>query len=166
MRIRTGRFLKMFKKSWPISSDLPQCWLLFLRQHSSTRSGMEWLSCTGSSLIFRFRPSPCPTHYGGRLATMPSAEIPMDGVNGLVKNISTGYAQVFSLAKSWISHCKADLPHVVGTTTRPYPASFEDYYWNIESVPLVTNSEMNAIGKIFSLLSDSEENQLICRLNG
>ncbi|TVL52132.1 HEPN domain-containing protein [Shewanella algae] len=86
----------------------------------------------------------------------------------LVKNISTGYAQVFSLAKSWISHCKADLPHVVGTTTRSYPASFEDYYWNIESVPLVGNSEMNTIGKIFNLLVDSEENSIdlsVKRLN-
>jgi len=74
MRLRTGRFLKMFKVSWPISSDLPQCWLLLLRQYSLTRSGMETLSCTGSSLIFRFRPSPCPNHYVGRLATMPSAD--------------------------------------------------------------------------------------------
>jgi hypothetical protein len=35
---------------------------------------MKTLSCTGSSLIFRFRPSPCPNHYDGRLATMPSAD--------------------------------------------------------------------------------------------
>ena len=99
---------------------------------------------------------------------------PIDRINKffasirLVKNINTGYAQVFSLAKAWISHCKANLPHVVGTTTRSYPASFEDYYWNIESVPLVTNSEMNTIGKIFGLLSDSEENSIdlsVKRLN-
>lgn len=86
----------------------------------------------------------------------------------LVKDISTGYAQVFSLAKSWISHCKADLPHIVGTTTRSYPAIFEDYYWNTESVPLVANNEMNIISKIFGLLSDSEENSIdlsVKRLN-
>ena len=35
---------------------------------------MKTLSCTGSSLTFRFRPSPCPNHYDGRLATMPSAD--------------------------------------------------------------------------------------------
>lgn len=99
---------------------------------------------------------------------------PIDRINKffasirLVKNISTGYAQVFSLAKSWISHCKADLPHVIGTTTRSYPANFEDYYWNIEAIPLVTNSEMNTIGKIFGLLIDSEENSIdlsVKRLN-
>jgi len=35
---------------------------------------MEEMSCADSSLLFRFRPSPCPTHYGERLATMPSAD--------------------------------------------------------------------------------------------
>jgi len=36
--------------------------------------GYEKLSCTGSSLIFRFRPSPFPNHYAGHLTTMPSAD--------------------------------------------------------------------------------------------
>ena len=36
--------------------------------------GYEALSCTGSSLILRFRPSPCPSHYAGHLATIPSAD--------------------------------------------------------------------------------------------
>jgi len=36
--------------------------------------GHEALSCTGSSLTFRFRPSPYPNHYDGRWATMPSAD--------------------------------------------------------------------------------------------
>tara|TARA_R110001583_G_scaffold192065_2_gene358189 strand:- start:97 stop:1548 length:1452 start_codon:yes stop_codon:yes gene_type:complete len=88
----------------------------------------------------------------------------------LVRNISTGYAQVLSFTKSWIrvSVCKANLPHVIGITTRSYPASFEDFYWNIESVPLVTESEMNRIGKIFRLLMDSKENSIdlsVRRLN-
>ena len=32
------------------------------------------MSCTGSALTFRFRPSPCPNHYDGHLATTPSAD--------------------------------------------------------------------------------------------
>ena len=86
----------------------------------------------------------------------------------LIKNINTGYAQVFSRAKSWVNHSKADLPNVIGTSTRSYPAFFEDYYWTIDSIPLVTNSEMNTISKIFGLLSDSEENSIdlsVKRLN-
>lgn len=86
----------------------------------------------------------------------------------LVKNANTGYAQIFSLAKNWIAHCKADLPHVLGANTRSYPAHFEDYYWNIESVPLISNDEMNEVYKIFDLLSNSEENSIdlsVKRLN-
>ena len=75
MRLRTGRFPKMFRINWPISSKLFQCWLLYYqRQHSSIPVGHGTLSCTGSSLIFKFRPSPCPNHYDGNLATMPSAD--------------------------------------------------------------------------------------------
>ena len=99
---------------------------------------------------------------------------PIDQINRffasvrLVKNVSTGYAQIFSLAKNWISDCKAGLPHVLGTTTRSYPANFEDYYWNIESVPLISNSEMSTIHRLFDLLSNAEENSIdlsVKRLN-
>ncbi|PYE40048.1 HEPN domain-containing protein [Psychrobacter fozii] len=86
----------------------------------------------------------------------------------LVENVSTGYAQIFSLAKSWIGHCKADLPYAVGATTRSYPSNFEDYYWNIDTVPVVTNIKMDEISKIYSLLIDSEKNSIdlsVKRLN-
>ena len=36
--------------------------------------GNGTLSCAGSSLIVGFSPSPCPAHYGRRLATIPSAD--------------------------------------------------------------------------------------------
>lgn len=99
---------------------------------------------------------------------------PIDRINKffasirLVKNITTGYAQVFSLAKFWINHCKADLPFAVGATTRSYLAIFEEYYWNIESVPLVRKTQMNRISKIYNLLLDSEKNSIalsVKRLN-
>ncbi len=45
-----------------------------LRHDRFTRSGaLRTLRNARLSLCRRFRPSPCPTHYGGRLATMPSA---------------------------------------------------------------------------------------------
>ncbi len=86
----------------------------------------------------------------------------------LCKNINTGYAQVLSFSHSWIRHCKGDLPQVIGTTTRAYPSVFEDYYWNIDSVPLVSNDEINSIGKVFCLLRDAKENSIdlaVKRLN-
>jgi len=57
--------------------------------------GHEALSCTGSSLTFRFRPSPCPNHYDGRWATMPSADFCL--ITLLVTQQSaTGFHQVRS----------------------------------------------------------------------
>jgi hypothetical protein len=45
------------------------------RQPSFTRSGaILELRLGRLARCRRFRPSPCPTHYGGRLATMPSAD--------------------------------------------------------------------------------------------
>ena len=45
------------------------------RQAPFTRSGaVGSLRCERLTRCRRFRPSPCPTHYGGRLATMPSAD--------------------------------------------------------------------------------------------
>ncbi len=46
-----------------------------LRHDRFTRSGaLRSMSNVRLSLCRRFRPSPCPTHYGGRLAIMPSAD--------------------------------------------------------------------------------------------
>lgn len=45
------------------------------RQDRFTRSGaIQSLRSVRLSRCRRFRPSPCPTHYDGRLATMPSAD--------------------------------------------------------------------------------------------
>jgi hypothetical protein len=73
MRVRTGRFLRSLKGHHPMitsnagyGSD---------RQDRFTRSGaIRSLRSVRLSRCRRFRPSPCPTHYDGRLATMPSAD--------------------------------------------------------------------------------------------
>ena len=67
-------FLKIFKINCPISSNLPQCWLIGQRYQSSARPGMEIVNIADSSLIFKIRPSPCAIHYDNRWATMPSAD--------------------------------------------------------------------------------------------
>jgi hypothetical protein len=60
---------------------------------------MEILSCTGSSPIFRFRPSPCPTHYGGRWATMPSADFCL--ITRPVARLSAIGFHLFALPCRW-----------------------------------------------------------------
>ncbi len=73
MRVRTGRFLRS-------SKDLHRMVTVNAgyatnRQGCFTRSGaLLPLRLARLARCRRFRPSPCPTHYGGRLATMPSAD--------------------------------------------------------------------------------------------
>lgn len=86
----------------------------------------------------------------------------------LVKDTNTGYAQVLSLSEHWANNYKANLPCINGTTTRSYHASLENFYWNIDPLPFVTDTEINDIYEIFNLLCNSEENSIhlsISRLN-
>jgi hypothetical protein len=64
---------------------------------------MKQVSCTGSSLIFRFRwgahaTSPCPNHYDGRLATMPSADFCL-----IINKVTPADAIGFHLVRSFQS---------------------------------------------------------------
>jgi len=62
----------------------------------------------------------------------------------------------------------SDLPYVQGVTVRSYPGFFEDYYWNIETVPFVSNEEMDQIAKLYNSISSATENSIhlsIKRLN-
>ena len=65
-------------------------------------------------------------------------------------------------------HNKSDLPYVQGATIRSYPGWFEDYYWNIETVPSISNEEMCEISKLYNTLESATENSIhlsIKRLN-
>ncbi len=86
----------------------------------------------------------------------------------IVNGINTGYAQIFSLARQWQSHAKANLPYTTGVSVRAYPAVLEDYYWNIEELPLLTKSEASNIGHVFNKLCEVTENSIelsVKRLN-
>jgi hypothetical protein len=73
MRVRTGRFLRIAKDHHERVTSNAGC--VTNRRAPFARSG-----AIGSSRLARltrcrrFGPSPCPTHYGGHLATMPSAD--------------------------------------------------------------------------------------------
>jgi hypothetical protein len=82
--------------------------------------------------------------------------------------VHTGYAQVYSVAKGWSAHVKADLPCVEGATLRSYPGFFEDYYWNAEVVPSVSLEQMDLIAALYNDISSAKENSIhlsIKRLN-
>ena len=73
MRVRTGRFLRGSKVGHKM--DTSKAGYVTSRQSRFTWTGaLRPLRDARLCLCRRFRPSPCPTHYDGRLATMPSAD--------------------------------------------------------------------------------------------
>lgn len=83
-------------------------------------------------------------------------------------DIDTGYAQIFSVARGWCAHAKANLPYIQGTTVRAYPSWFENYYWNIDVVPKLSKDTIDKLRSIFNQLINAKENSInlaIKRLN-
>ena len=73
MRVRTGRFLRGLKDHHKMAAF--NAGYETNRQDNFTRSGaISPLRLVRLARCRRFGPSPCPTHYGGHLATMPSAD--------------------------------------------------------------------------------------------
>lgn len=86
----------------------------------------------------------------------------------IATSVHTGYAQVYSVAKGWSAHAKADLPYLSGVTFRLYPTLFEDFYWNIDSIPTISIEQMSLIANLNNLISSAKENSIhlsIKRLN-
>lgn len=90
------------------------------------------------------------------------------GALRIATKANTGYAQIYSIAKGWAVHNKSDLPYAQGATVRSYPGWFEDYYWNIETVPSISNEEMDQISTLYKNIESATENSIhlsIKRLN-
>lgn len=82
--------------------------------------------------------------------------------------VSTGYAQIYSIAKGWATFNKANLPYVQGVTVRSYPGWFEDYYWNVDVLPSVSLDAMENISTLYNSIASAKENSIhlsIKRLN-
>jgi hypothetical protein len=72
----------------------------------------------------------------------------------------TGYAQLLLEPIGWAHAYKAHLPPMEGTSTRRYPAEFENVYWH-RPAPTVTRAEAVRIGETFTKLRNAlEVNQL------
>lgn len=83
-------------------------------------------------------------------------------------DVATGYSQIYSKSVDWGTNYTANLPCLQGSTTRAYPSLFENYYWNMDEVPIITNSIMGAIKKTYSSIISATENSInlsIKRLN-
>ncbi|MBY8165850.1 hypothetical protein KW507_04115 [Vibrio fluvialis] len=86
----------------------------------------------------------------------------------IVSDLNTGYAQIFSLAKHWQINATANLPYTTGVSVRSYPSILEDYYWNIEEIPMLSESEVLKLGSLFNKLREVTEKSIelsVKRLN-
>jgi len=104
MRVRTGRFRRIGKSpvkgAFKAGDDAD-------RHSRFTCSGaVRPMRSVRLTLCRRFGPSPCPTHYGGRLATTPSADccaitrgVTAEGAARIVGG-SGGYSTAFAVARS------------------------------------------------------------------
>lgn len=75
-------------------------------------------------------------------------------------SVHTGYAQVYAVAEGWAAHCTADLPYLQGVTMRAYPSWFEDYYWNNDDLPLISEKDASDVKAIFGQILSANENAI------
>jgi hypothetical protein len=82
------------------------------------------------------------------------------GALRIASSLDTGYAQVYAVAKGWEAHCIANLPYLQGVTVRSYPAYFEDYYWNTEDIPVISERTIGDVTEIFNKIISAKENSI------
>lgn len=82
------------------------------------------------------------------------------GALRVVSDVKTGYAQIYSVAKGWAADCKVDLPYVQGATVRSYPGWFEDYYWNLDVLPSVSEEIISQVRVFYNNIISAKENSI------
>jgi hypothetical protein len=135
MRVRTGRVLRSLKD--PHSMATFNAGYATNRQGRFTRSGaIRPLRSARLSRCRRFRPSPCPTHYDGHLATRPSADFCPITPNVAVRRVarvtagSGGSSIAFALDLS--------LAPMVSTATLGFEGNSGPFGLALSSIPLAT----------------------------
>lgn len=78
----------------------------------------------------------------------------------IVTGIDTGYAQVLALPMGWTHKFTAHVPSIKGQSTRTYPASFEDRYWNVP-VPTLTEQQIQETNQMFKNLLENSSSKII-----
>lgn len=82
------------------------------------------------------------------------------GAMRIANPVDTGYAQVYAVAKGWEADCTANLPFLLGATVRSYPTFFEDYHWNLEKIPMISEIMINEVKLIFNHIRCATENSI------
>ena len=78
----------------------------------------------------------------------------------IVRNVETGYAQLIQQAVGWASSYVANLPGMSFEFVRAYPPSLQKIYLGKNTRPVISQSEMQEIAKIYSFLMRDEHAEL------
>lgn len=76
----------------------------------------------------------------------------------------TGYSQIYAVARNWSAHCTTNLPYIQGVTVKIYPSWFEDYYWNVDAIPVVMEDMAARIKRCFNLIQTAKANSITLSL--
>jgi len=78
----------------------------------------------------------------------------------VVTGVHTGYAQLLIRPHDWAIGYKADLPPLEGTSVRAYPDRFERWYWLVDPLPSVDESELAQIAHTYAGFEAATENSM------
>ncbi|RZK25267.1 MAG: hypothetical protein EOO43_05960 [Flavobacterium sp.] len=78
----------------------------------------------------------------------------------IATDFTSGYAQLLIHPIEWADRYDGDILSIKGTSVRNYPSYFDDYYWNLEVYPIVTESQLAELKRLFEGVIKSEKNQI------
>lgn len=78
----------------------------------------------------------------------------------IATDYTSGYAQLLVHPIGWARSYTGDIPSLTGASVRNYPSYFDDYLWNREEFPKVSDDQLEEVRKIFTGVYKSEKNQI------
>ena len=82
----------------------------------------------------------------------------------IITGFSTGYAQLLVRPHGWALHYRANLPPLEGASIKAYPNRFDNFYWQLDDIPVISNDSARDIGILFKRLMDIKENSILIAL--
>jgi hypothetical protein len=78
----------------------------------------------------------------------------------IIRNENSGFAQILVYPHNWSDFFKMDLPRLKGISLKKYPNYFDNFYWNKESLPQITESDLKEIALVYNDLLKNENNKI------
>jgi hypothetical protein len=78
----------------------------------------------------------------------------------IITNFNSGFAQILIYPHNWADFYRMDLPVLKGLSVRKYPNYFDDFYWNKDTFPKVSEPEIKRIAFVYNRLLNNENNKI------